>query len=102
MTKILAKDKPVSAKELEKVIAIESQMLVNLYSTQLDLNEENTSFRDSFSQKSHWKEIEDVFLNVVSHAPEGSYGEDAQEFFQMASLAVADKRTYKEARRSYL
>ncbi|NRA65113.1 MAG: HAMP domain-containing protein [Pseudobacteriovorax sp.] len=90
MTAMLAKNKALSDGQLATLIKLQAGMEVNLYSSQLSLNEKNTGVRDSFKSQSHWQTVASVFSKMIRNSNEGGFNENPEAFFGTISLSVSD------------
>ncbi|NRA68027.1 MAG: HAMP domain-containing protein [Pseudobacteriovorax sp.] len=90
LSAVLAKDNPFGEKKLSQLLNLRSEMMVNLYSTQLALDEKNAELRDSFASTKHWQQVNSVFLKTVANSERGAFGENAAEFFGVISTVVND------------
>lgn len=88
MTSILAKNKPITAKKFNAIIALNSGVTTNLKSSGLVLDKKSIGYIKSFKNSSAWSEVTGVFKTILNKSSEGGYNKNASEFFQTITQAL--------------
>jgi methyl-accepting chemotaxis protein len=78
---LLAKDKPLTAKEREQVLTLAAAVEGNLTSPALVLSKEDQSRLSEWRDSEGWKKVDEAIQILIQRSAQGGYGVDAKAFF---------------------
>lgn len=88
MTAILAKNKPITNKKFNAIIALNSGVISNIKSSGLVLDKDSKGYITEFQNSSAWSEVGDTFKLILSKSGEGNYNKNASDFFATITSAL--------------
>lgn len=88
VSSILAKNQALQVEELTRILTNKAGIEVNMNSNALLISEGSQKKLLDLQESPHWKNVNTVFLKVVSLANQGNYGEDPKIFFENITKVV--------------
>ncbi len=88
ISSILSKDLPINDNMLRKIITLKSDIISNISSSGLLLDENSQTIVAEFKTSPEWLKVSSVFMKILKKSAEGLYGENPSKFFQTITTSL--------------